>query len=198
MQVTTNRHTPNGLIFAETAQSGRIKVWAANNLIDACVVADRATIRSGGFDGTTLAELTEFLGRDLRNLTVYTLTDAADLAEWDGETALQNAASSLGWIEEGASLYAQNAAEFGTVNLPDGTELALSQQAYADTHGSGEVRYYAEAQDAEGNLFRVEWATTEAWDEREAAYKADPDSNAAGEDESDACDWAAPLRIIAL
>lgn len=102
---------------------------------------------------------------------------------------------------EGATAYAEHqaaAAKFGTVETSDGTTLALTQQAYADNHGTdGGVRYYAGAIDEDGNAYRVSWDTTAAWDAREAAYRADPENAAPAEDESDACDWSAPAEIVA-
>ena len=73
--------------------------------------------------------------------------------------------------------YQEYAAEFGTVNLDDGEEIALMQQAYIDHdyHSFEEVDFYrASAISQCGNVeFNVRWEIT----------------NAECGDESHACDW---------
>ncbi len=109
--------------------------------------------------------------------------------------------------------------EFGTVSH-NGIELAISQVAYCDNYGTdGEVRYYASAEDQEGNEYQVAWDTTAKWDEAGELYNLElkqeqrPESfddedqermdelMADGvhsyliEDESNACDWDNPVSI---
>ena len=85
--------------------------------------------------------------------------------------------------------------KFGTVDH-SGVELALTQDAYVENHGTdGGVRYYAKAVDAAGNEYLVAWDTTALWDERCANAEETGDHL---DDESAACDWAAPAEIKAL
>jgi hypothetical protein len=94
-----------------------------------------------------------------------------------------------------------------------GTTLHLLEQAVADNYGTdGLIRYYARAIDAEGTEYRIAWDTTDEWDlanefERlmaesnpnddqiarieELADMVLPDVN----DESNACDWDAPVSV---
>jgi len=109
--------------------------------------------------------------------------------------------------------------DYGTVDY-EGKTLTLTQMAYADNYGTnGEVRYYAHAEDEEGNTFKVVWETTLEWDEAgelfnlELKQEQQPESfddedqermdelEAKGvqsyliQDESDACDWENPVEI---
>lgn len=100
--------------------------------------------------------------------------------------------------ESDAAAFAHHVAakKFGTVNH-DGITLALTQQAYANNYGTdGGVCYRASAIDAEGRAYLARWDTTDAWDAREAAYRADPENASPAEDESEACDWSAPVEIV--
>ena len=112
--------------------------------------------------------------------------------------AVQTTPGGSGLSEEIGMDYQAAAAKYGTVEH-NGTVLALTQQAYAENHGTdGGVRYYAAAIDAEGNEYRVEWDTTAAWDAITKAYWADPENAPTPDDESLACDWTAPAAVIAL
>ena len=76
--------------------------------------------------------------------------------------------------------------DYGSVKH-NGMTLALTQDAYCENYGTdGSVRYYAQAKDATGNLYRVAWDTTAEWDEREPEDRSD---------ESEACDWSNPSVI---
>lgn len=60
--------------------------------------------------------------------------------------------------------------KFGTVNF-EGKELKLTQDAYVDNYGTdGEVRYYANAVDTEGNEYQVIWETTKEFDQSEELF----------------------------
>ena len=76
-----------------------------------------------------------------------------------------------------------------------GVEITLTQEAYADNHGSS-VAYYAEGEDQAGNVYKVRWCTTDAWDEAQQAAKEGlgewPD------DESGACDWDNPVDAVLI
>lgn len=73
-------------------------------------------------------------------------------------------------------------ANFGTLNH-NGQTLTLTQQAFLDCDGSntGERYYSASAVDAYGNQYKIRWEIYQGFD---------------GEDESDACDWEHPSRIV--
>lgn len=112
------------------------------------------------------------------------------------------------------------AQDFGTVEF-NGKIYKLTQQAYCDNVGtSGEVAYYASAEDEEGNEFKAVWETTLAWDlsgelfnleqakeeghdfseedaERLEELSEDYDSSLI-QDESDACDWENPADVYEI
>ena len=95
-----------------------------------------------------------------------------------------------------AAAYATAAKVQGTVQHGNIT-LALTQDAYADNHGTWRgVRYYARAIDDAGNDYRVAWDTTAAWDAAQAEYLADPENAIIPDDESKACDWTRPVEIV--
>ena len=83
----------------------------------------------------------------------------------------------------------------GTVNH-NGAELELTQEAYCSNWGE----YRATAKDAEGNEYEVIWSTTQAWDDEQAAFKADPENyvSSIADDESNACDWENPIEIRSI
>lgn len=59
---------------------------------------------------------------------------------------------------------------FGTVNF-EGKELKITQEAYVDNYGTdGEVRYYANAVDTDGNEYQVTWETTKEFDQSEVLF----------------------------
>ena len=80
------------------------------------------------------------------------------------------------------------------------TEIALTQQAYVENSARGGVQYQAVGIDQQGNQYMVVWDTTQAWDDAQEAYHAamrnggNPDAGILG-DESNACDWEAPVSI---
>lgn len=96
----------------------------------------------------------------------------------------------------------------------NGVVYELTGDAYADNGPYGGVRYYAPAEDSDGNSYLVAWDTRLDWDlacEREALLAEsgplDMESQARleallemglpnAEDESNACDWNAPVRVV--
>lgn len=87
--------------------------------------------------------------------------------------------------------------DYGTVTF-DGKLYTLTQDAYADNY-ENRTCYFACAEDADGEGYRVRWETTIEWDEREAAYVAsDYDPWFANEDEANACDWENPVEVITI
>jgi hypothetical protein len=79
--------------------------------------------------------------------------------------------------------------DYGSVQY-NGQTLAMTQYAYCDNYGTyGAVRYYAQAKDADGNVYRVAWDTTAEWDALEPEDRTD---------ESDACDWSAPVAAVLI
>lgn len=102
MQVATTPSFPEGLILVETGASGKTRTWHAQNLADAINKCNAAAIQARRGDEseeweavTDLAALKTLLGRDLYELDVYTVADAADMI---GAEA-QGSALALGWIE---------------------------------------------------------------------------------------------------
>jgi YHS domain-containing protein len=105
----------------------------------------------------------------------------------------------------------------------EGKTYYLAQQAYCENYGTdGEVRYYADAVDENGEQYKVVWDTTVAWDngnevaaiemklkdrryftDEEVAKMEDRlkeigDNYADIEDESGACDWDSPANVYKL
>lgn len=97
-------------------------------------------------------------------------------------------------------------------------ELVLTEEAFPNNYGTnGEVRYHANAIDADGNEYRVVWETTVEWDlcselaqlelkenygdisneekERMDELIISGYSSEYIEDESNACDWSEPYDI---
>lgn len=70
------------------------------------------------------------------------------------------------------------ATNHGTVQLADGSDISLMQQAYPDGDGH-KTWYQAIGRDVTGNTYRVRWAVV----------------NAECDDGIDACDWAHPHEI---
>ena len=84
---------------------------------------------------------------------------------------------------------------YGTVTF-EGKVYTLTEQAEAANYGTdGEVRYYANAVDADGERYKVAWETTEAWNEATEDYKTTGEVNGLIEDESNACDWDNPVDV---
>lgn len=84
--------------------------------------------------------------------------------------------------------------DFGTV-AHDGKTLILTEQAYMDNYGTnGAVRYYAHAVDYDGNIYRIAWDTTAAWDD-ECEKAKNGEYSGYLDDESNACDWDNPAEI---
>ncbi len=103
--------------------------------------------------------------------------------------------------------------DYGKVTL-NGVTYTLLDQAHADNYGTdGEIRYYANAVDEEGNECTVTWQTTVQWDEANEHYRLNERFNelteeeierleeleaktlCSIEDESYACDWDNPIAI---
>jgi hypothetical protein len=110
---------------------------------------------------------------------------------------------------------------YGTVTFKS-KNYTLTEQAEAVNYGAdGGVRYEAGAIDAKGNKYTVVWNTTEKWDraceletlevqarqaKREYNELSAEDAERLAElremslpdvnDESDACDWEHPVKII--
>lgn len=107
--------------------------------------------------------------------------------------------------------YSDNIKAFGSVEFEFGVLALMGQAQVANSGTNGGVIYTAEAEDEAGNVYRVTWDTTEAWDEAQAAYNAElrdlseqfegripsdqmPDVGML-DDESSACDWGNPASI---
>ena len=61
--------------------------------------------------------------------------------------------------------------EYAPINF-NGQIYTQTGATYADNYGSdSEVRYYAHAIGTHGNKVKVEWVTTEAWDNSEKIFK---------------------------
>lgn len=93
------------------------------------------------------------------------------------------------------------------------TTLYLLDQAVADNYGTeGLIRYYARAIDVEGAEYRIAWDTTNDWDLAcefaRLMAESDPDDDQIARieeladmvlpdvsDESNACDWDAPVSV---
>jgi len=111
--------------------------------------------------------------------------------------------------------------EYGMVTF-EGKVYKLTEQAYMDNYGTnGEIRYYAHAEDKDGNRCRVAWDTTAEHDmacelaileDREEMRQkygdelSEADAERLAElremnlpdpsDESIACDWSKPVEVI--
>ena len=90
-------------------------------------------------------------------------------------------------------IYTRAKAEWGTVQSEHGI-LALTQQAYVSDTG---MHYLALAMDPFGNRYRVTWETTPEWDEAKEEYLSTGDVGIL-DDESNACDWTHPRRVIRI
>lgn len=91
--------------------------------------------------------------------------------------------------------------------IHNGTEYALTQQAYVDNYRD-HVKYYASAIDCNGNQVQLAWDTTPEWNDATAqweefcrAYSNNGNMPPTYEmpsildDESEACDWSNPSEM---
>ena len=95
--------------------------------------------------------------------------------------------------------------KFGSVTMPMGVEVALTQTAWVENYGEhGGVRYNAHGIDENGCVYRVTWDTTPEFDAaldrtiHSYSVGVEPDDRdlALVQDESTACDWATPAVCI--
>lgn len=116
----------------------------------------------------------------------------------------------------------QDYVDYGTVDF-EGATYKITTDAVADNYGTdGEIVYKARAEDNDGNEYQVYWPTLETWDkaqerlEVEALLRqarrdreemdiavledrlAELSEYDGGEDESEACDWENPFKVVAL
>lgn len=69
----------------------------------------------------------------------------------------------------------------------EGKEYTLTQEAYAAGSANGVPYFQATAVDAEGNEYEVTWDVRDNWEEI-----------AATGDDSEMCDWDAPVSVEAV
>ena len=93
------------------------------------------------------------------------------VAPGTGRDEMKITSDYLGLVYDSAEIEGK----YGTVNF-NGKKLYLIQQAYY----TGDETYGSIAIDEEGNDYRVNWETSDAW------KALDPEQR---EDEGDACDW---------
>jgi predicted DNA-binding protein len=114
-----------------------------------------------------------------------------------------------------------NDERFGSIDY-NGKKYFLTQTAYCDNYGTdGDVRYYAHAIDDDGTEYKVTWETSEQYDlacellslenklqendrsDEEikrikaniAELESDDIRSCYADDESNACDWDAPISV---